>query len=622
MSIEFLGILILVLLLIWFVGIPIIKNILRGAEESFVCAGECLSGCPSGYDRAFAGDPYCREEFGASTVCCEAGSAGGSIVRGGDVRIYYNKELDTPLRNGESVTLAGIPGEDRLRVGGVFSLSFGSSVSEKRCYWQLTKEEETRIVAPYTVGDTSRLMGVLWEAYNDPKVPHDAPAVLDLPACKEFTGTSSLILGEEEYLGLLGERLKFTLVVVDEKACDFGTIAEDEYKTAAYCDVYTHTFYAEVPDRDPRILLTMDGKAASKGTPTSLAPGSTHTFELTVADPLARCAVTVAPTINLSGGALELPFQGVGKEEGYLYKEESCFSRDRYTQRFHLTIPESHARAIPFELLINTSLHTKMNGNDRNPDYREVIARYPFVIAPDPRFAVEGPASGLSKEKGIEALCKGIDCTAFAIAYVANPLDCNALAPPASFVTIGSTGYGNGRWRFTLKGEEENGKYVCVKASSDAGALYALGTHRGVPTRKAIDAQPPTLSLDYDSWNQALTMRCEDQPGPSGAAYMSGCGERPFSYAFITNPLVFAGSVITGGLLLDTFDGCPDLDEGNWVVYATENPVYEHRSRDIRVICVRATDNAGNHVKDDRLLYSSPEMLALLLRELAQEGKI
>jgi len=141
-----------------------------------------------------------------------------------------------------------------------------------------------------------------------------------------------------------------------------------------------------------------------------------------------------------------------------------------------------------------------------------------------------------------------------------------------------------------------------------------------MPSKVTIDSTKPSLDVSFDSWQGVLTMRCEDQVGLAGADYVSGCKPRPFSYAYVTDPLQFGAYVITGGALADRFNGCPKPDDTqHWQLYNSDKAQMQYLGGNkIQVICVRATDNAGNSVVQSKLLFSTQEVLAAFLTEWAK----
>jgi len=453
------------------------------------------------------------------------------------------------------------------------------------------------------------------------------------PIAKYTLATPTFLLPEA--FTLLGKRIDFTLIVVDEKSCD-----KEDGATVDSCNTHTQRVSVLVPDRKPALSVTLNKvpvKPTGHGAPRApLRVGESNDLVVRVQDQYADCSLSIIPDIPLGTdkqtASVTKDFPFAGFPIPLTPEPVSCFSFKPWTQPFTINLPGDVAHSIPFTLVVNTSF-PKTKGKSFKPD---VVARYPFQIGPERRVIVDGPTQGLTLKKTIDISCQDVTCNGFTVAYLDDPLQCRPggklndqtikFDPIDSLERYG--GSKEARWRFTLKDEQENGEYVCIKASTNSGDIYSLGLSNGLPTRVSIDATPPDLTLSFtltNSFTDVLKMRCADPTGPSGKAYTSGCKDRPYSYAYVTDPLSFATRILTGstgGFLGSGWHGCPNPETGYWITYNSDEEEMEYLDSAVKVICVKATDNAGNSVVKSKLLYSSQEMLALFLRGLAKKGVI
>ncbi len=594
LSINYLVVLIVGLLLIWLFIIPAIRTLVRGADTLTACPGQCWAACPDGYTHQVSGDTRCAKDA-KGTVCCVGAETAGGLVRGGDITVLYNNDKSKPIANGGIVTLGLKAADNTIQASGEFSVAFGGSVKGKKCYAQVGVDGEQLTDTP---------LATLFA--QDPRKPSPlhAPA-----ACADVEKTAVTAIDQQAYLG---QRIKYTIVVVDADC----TQAYD------FCDATTFTFYAQVPDRQPKLRFLLDGHPAATSTTNVLETG-THTFTATIDDPLADCTLSYA---GLLAGAQETLPDGLATPltqlaNGFKAVSGTCFAQKERTQTVSLTIPETMPRAVPFAINLSTSLGLGETA-------RSVKATYRFAVAPERRVRVTGPSPGLTREKDVDIACNGVACESFAVAYLRSPLDCVAggaeredtqFRPIPGLAVYG--GANEGRWRFTLTNETQDGNYVCVRAKIGTGSasadayIYSVGLWQDLPSRVAIDATPPQASVKWDPWQSVLTFGCTDPQGAKGQEYTSGCAAKPYSYAYVVDPLKFVASVLTGGGLAQDFHACPDPYTGQWARYNGASPEMAYLSRDVRVICVRVQDAAGNADVQSKLLYSGQEALAAFLTQ-------
>lgn len=611
---KFLGIVLgLITLLILFF---IIRHAAKNASTLFYCEGECLNVCPTTYAHSLKGDAYCRDHFEGTKAggvrCCVPPQNGAStVVRPGEVRIIYKTQKKT-LHDKELVTLVPEVKEKNVGFEGRFSFVVSGKAKGQKCFWRVgTSQWQEDVV----VRDRKNLFQQLFKKYLDVAKNPKSGQITSVP-CDQLKGTSTLEVPiiiknggvQRENLKLLGKELWFTLVVVD-KGC--------KENDPNLCDTYEQTVRVKIPEWHPSVALSVDGAPVTHLV--ALEPGN-HDFELLVKDPYPTCHLSY--TTFLDGAEpfhlnFQSPFKN-GGEDGTILQESACAGSDKRFQ-FTLDLPSDTPRAIPFTLNFTTSL--------TDDKAWRLHKEYSFVIAPEHRLVVHGPDPGYTKEKNIDISCTDVVCTSFQGVFLTNPLLCapQKATQPSTTTPSGSGGRwinldvekkGDNMWRYVMKTEDQNGKYFCVKAKTTQGELYSLGLSQGVPSKVAIDATPPGLALSFDPLHGKLTMLCED-----GGKYPTGCPEHPFSYAFVTDPLLFVGSVLTGGKLAADWRGCPDLETGYWIRWSgSGNPaVMPYLAKDVRVICVRAEDNAGNYVVKSTLLYDSAQALGLFLRTMAKK---
>ncbi len=627
LSITMLAVIVIALLVIWLFVFPMIKKAWAGAQSAYTCQGTCVTACGDGYMHQLSGDLYCSDNY-KGTVCCEPLQTGpGAFVRGGDIQLYYNSKTDL-VPNGATVTLTP-QNTNTFSLKGTFILNLGDSVKDQRCYWEVGNGDQT-----YDVYGNSpdSLFQELFDDYElfsnnaqqNSMLDTSKTTVDSLHTCSDFSKSSTItIVNANDYLKHLGDTMKFSLIVVDPTSCDATS------KTIDTCNTYTYTVNVKVPDRNPVISLKVNNAQANPSTVIPLTPDQSYTLAFTVTEPYPTCTATaIAPFYQTVPGSSALSSAsttlntyiaslfGATSVQLLNGQDQACFASKSATKTFTVNVPKDAVRGIPFNIEFNNTL-------SGIPDKKPLVVRtvYKFQVTPDPRVTVQGPTPGLTKDKQISLACSGVACTAFQAAFVKDPTDCKSgqFSGDEQFSDIKNlTKYAdNNHWRFTIAGEQENGRFLCVKASTSAGDIYALGLWNNAPSQVTIDATPPAVSADWSPFVSNLTMQCNDPVGPTGALYTSGCKARPFSYAYITDPLSFVTSVLTGGQLMPSFGGCPDPNTGYWIPWNNDVPVMRYMSSDVRVICIRATDNAGNSAVTSKLLYSGQEALALFLKEYA-----
>jgi|GEM_PF-2323138 len=639
------GVLILLFAFFW------LRKAYTGSESAGVCPGSCEPGplCGDGYVHQLQGDLYCEDHVSAKlggAICCEPlVLPDGQFVRGGDIKIAY-KTKDNVIPNKGTVTLepqTTFLSSTNMAVGGTFYVDMTSNLNGKICYWEAGRTGNEYVYGTNPERETlfQKLYKFTINDVNGEQLIEPEKETVELATgpnkhlfkCDLSKGKQTLEIPLGDYLKYMSDTFTFTLVVIDPTTC-----GEEASATLDTCNSYTHTINVKLPDRKPAITLTVDDEVISPRTVTQLKADAVHNFRITIKEPLAACsavvnvplsdasAVTTGDTATVVGPYTKhlMPFFGKSAETtDLLADEKNCFRVKEFkSQPIAMTLDKDAPRAIPFEIEVTTQLSS---AEGKTPE-RIVKSKYRFQIAPEDRVRVNGPAPGLTKEKQIELVCDGVACTGFSFAYVDTPFGCagkpiqEESAPALEFTEIGNltayAGSQSGTWRFFLKTEENNGKYLCINAHTNVGEIKSIGLWNTIPNPKAIDATPPQVAVNYNPWQGILTMECHDQISQGGdAKYVSGCGERAFSYAYVTDPILFISSVLTGGMMASDWHGCPDPERGLWIPANVVNNEMQYMARDVRVMCVRGTDNAGNYVVTSKLLFSGQEALALFLRQ-------
>jgi hypothetical protein len=611
-------------------GMPLLNNLREGAEDLYRCPGDCLEQCPEGWRHERYADGDCRADDENTLCCVEVLIAGNQpIVSTRELTFLFNGE---EVPNGGTATLVprGVKDKSEYAMEGTLSLKIEGDLRDKGCYWKVGDGSWEEHLGKTELSSGSKPFSTLVNKYlafsAGSSTPYDYQAT-NLVPCSRFAVTEKLSLGGENtdiLTQLYGERIKLDLVLVDKDCTGDYTL----------CKAHTQTLFLQIPEQKGTIRLhrgsSTRGEVMSEQAVALLPRGETHEFTLHIDGPLPYCSIDYRIPLTDAAGQPLFDTEHTEHEPAFLaelsaikasYSEQkSCTAIER-EEHFALPISDTTVGGTPFELTILTA-----TGEDpKKEGYKARTSTYRFLVAPDRQLRILGPSPGLEREKTLTLTCDDLACDGtFEIAYLDNPLDCTAERTlPGDFSTLEDLsiygGENSGVWRAQLRSEEHNGKYACIKASTNKGAHYSVGLWNDLPTRITIDRTKPTLNLDWHGFEGYLEMHCEDNEGTDENPYVSGCPEKPFSYAYITDPFLFVANVGTGGLLDDDWAGCPDPETGNWAKINREDNQWPYLSSEIRVICIKAEDGAGNWATDSRILFSSQEALALLLREVATE---
>lgn len=608
-SLGTLALLVIAALFIWIMGGQVMGWISGWFSSATGCSGDCLSSCdPELYRRDWAGDVWCKENEGAAQCCIPLRTAAGTVPSSA-VKLYYNGDRGNPLRSGESVSLT--PLTDELGVRGTFEVGFTPDIKDAFCYGQISLEDgRVYPVAMSNLFKTKTTQSLLQEGTLKLYEPHKEidneqdtckASIQAMNGGKLTSPKMSVIVGGDQYLNHMGERLRYEIVVIDRESCE--KYENDDAWYFDTCDPLVHTVNVRIPERKPAIALTIDGQEVQPDRPYDLERG-THNIEVRYRQPYSQC---VQKPLHDSH-PMEDPGNMVRFSKDFM-GEQNCLATNpnSFIKKGTLTITEQAPGGLPFGIKAVTL-----------SDQLQLGQEYELRVAQDDRLQVNGPAPGLTKEKNIEITCRNAACSNFRYALLTNPWQC--VPNNGGQQMRGMENYGgedSGRWLWTVDDEQYNGRYLCVFAESNDEQLASVGLWQGEPTRFAIDATEPQLGLKYNSWEQELAMFCKDTG--SDSEYVSGCKSQPYSYTYITDPLKFLTYVGSGGLLKNTFNECPEPEKSQYVPWRRDESVMPFRGGDVRVICVKAEDAAGNHVVESKLIYSSMEMLAMLLQQYAQQ---
>lgn len=586
-------------------------------------------GCPDATRHMHAQDLYCREEALGDTCCQPLQGPGSWIIHPSKVGIYFNGAKE-PLRDDATVEL--VPTRKGDELSGKFRFKFDDLPEDTYCYGMVeTEEGEQYFVSAQRLFDVPPVPA---KPVNQDEFTYDEldePFLCSNDALKEEV---SLDLSSEDYIHLMGQQAKYSLVLVDKATCESGD-------PTFFCNEQVFSVNVRVPTRSPQIQLEMNGDPVSRLASNVIPVGDTVKLKVSIEETFEKCQITINPRItDTSGGKLTLDY--INSESFTPYDTETdCFRDGGIELEVPITVDETEARAIPFDIEIKTWMTT---------DERYTVTHnYEFYTQPNQEYRVVGPRPGLSRDKSIEISCAS-PCNRHQFTILEDPLKCSAklghdigesLDPTTGWfnLELGEIVDNSGRFRHILEGEYENpekrtgdytsaeakynDKFLCMRSYFTDHWEYSLGLWRNAPNTILIDDTPPELKVGFDSFKGIINMQCEDQLNPDHSKdvaerYKSGCADKPFSYAYINDPLLFATNIVTGGnsgyYLGEAFRGCPPLDEDRlWNTASTELGKMEYRSHDVRVICVRATDNAGNHVVKSRLLFPAQEAVALLM---------
>ncbi|MBR9700264.1 hypothetical protein GOV11_00155 [Candidatus Woesearchaeota archaeon] len=151
-------------------------------------------------------------------------------------------------------------------------------------------------------------------------------------------------------------------------------------------------------------------------------------------------------------------------------------------------------------------------------------------------------------------------------------------------------------------------KNLCVygKGIDDDAKIYSAGP----PQRIMVDLQAPTANIDFSPWSLNLRFSCHDG-ATSEPQQGSGCTDR-YAVAYITRITDFIPALVSGKKS-NAIAWCPDPKTGAGYSYVSREMPYT--GRDVRVLCLRVQDNAGNAGVAMTTVYNAYDAFTILLAE-------
>lgn len=125
-----------------------------------------------------------------------------------------------------------------------------------------------------------------------------------------------------------------------------------------------------------------------------------------------------------------------------------------------------------------------------------------------------------------------------------------------------------------------------------------------------IDKTSPTFDIYFSFTSQEMEFRCTDDK--------SACSET-YNYKYVSDIKKFLSGIVSGSLNRNSFSMCPPAEEANAYTGVHIGTVMKYRYGDVRIICVRAKDNAGNYAIAAQVLYSAEDVLQALVAESIKE---
>jgi hypothetical protein len=173
-----------------------------------------------------------------------------------------------------------------------------------------------------------------------------------------------------------------------------------------------------------------------------------------------------------------------------------------------------------------------------------------------------------------------------------------------------------GRASFTLEHAAFENKQLCIYAkdkTATAGGKPVYYVAKG-PTRLTLDVTPPTATLDFRASSLQLRFACQDNAGGSG------CKEG-FGLAYIGEAGKFLRSLVAKDTPQNAAAWCPQYATANGYSVETR-PIIQYNEREVRVLCLRVEDQAGNAGVAMANVYNAYDLLAQAIAEaIRQEGK-
>lgn len=206
---------------------------------------------------------------------------------------------------------------------------------------------------------------------------------------------------------------------------------------------------------------------------------------------------------------------------------------------------------------------------------------------------IVGLSSAYEKEKRITVSCEGVDCIKFEYGYTTkDSTSCNVV----SDVPVGTDGKGY----IILDTDLDNGRYLCVEATSKTNAVYTKVSDYPIN----IDITPPTIIADYLGSLLVTQVQCYDN---------NKCTNEVL-YHYISDPSAFIAALV-GGVKNPYW--CP-IDDNSYSKINSNTDIPYYFADDFKVLCVRVKDEAGNSATDILITYNAYNVLQDLTKTYAK----
>ncbi|HIH23605.1 TPA: hypothetical protein HA251_01080 [Candidatus Woesearchaeota archaeon] len=156
----------------------------------------------------------------------------------------------------------------------------------------------------------------------------------------------------------------------------------------------------------------------------------------------------------------------------------------------------------------------------------------------------------------------------------------------------------------TIRLREANmaGQYLCVYGQDMNGGFSYVG---GKGQRINIDRTPPQVDIKFDPFTLRMQFFCQDGLPEALGVTESGC-KSTFGVAYIGDITKFLPALVSGAQSANTW--CPTSG------YSTETSrLRMYSGTEIKVLCMRGDDNAGNSAVTMATVFNGYDMLAKAL---------
>jgi len=153
-----------------------------------------------------------------------------------------------------------------------------------------------------------------------------------------------------------------------------------------------------------------------------------------------------------------------------------------------------------------------------------------------------------------------------------------------------------------------NDKYLCVYTQDQSNKDRFYSDNK--PQKLMIDRLPPYVEIDFNFMTLSINFLCIDLPEGNN----SGCKEQ-FGYSYIKNVANFLPALFSGPQSAEKW--CPPMMTPGAYTSQTKTEV-AYNSNEVRVLCMRGEDKAGNAAITMRTVYNG---YATLAAAIAAEGE-